>query len=129
MDQSPFRRKKDAVGFHDSKQKRGYSQEKGENSHQPEGRSVGILLPLSLWHGRDQYIKYQQVAPSYPEMAETVANGGMPFGAGAWRYITEHQIQIGKVVQPIAISCKSYVDLLAGLIGHFEPFVPDGGQS
>ena len=76
-----------------------------------------------------QYIMYQQVAPSYPEMAETVANGGMPFGAGAWRYITEHQIQIGKVVQPIAISCKNYVDLLASRIGHFEPFVPDGGQS
>ena len=76
-----------------------------------------------------RYMTYQQVAASYPEMAETVAKEFLPFGTGAWRFITEHHLEIGKVVQPIAIACKNYVDLLASLIAHFEPFVPDGGQS
>jgi hypothetical protein len=71
-----------------------------------------------------QYMMYQQVAASYPEMAETVRNEFLPFGTGAWSYITEHHLEIGKVAQPIVGACKDYVDLLVSLIAHFESVVP-----
>jgi len=71
-----------------------------------------------------QYMMYQQVAASYPEMAERLAKHGPPFGTGAWSYITEHHLEVGKALQSTVTACGGYVVLLNSLISHFEQSAP-----
>ena len=78
----------------------------------------------SSWAYAAQYVMRQNVAAYYPEITDAVAKEGLPFGTGAWSYINEHHLEIGKALHSTVNACKDYVDLLANLITHFESFVP-----
>jgi hypothetical protein len=69
-----------------------------------------------------QYMMYQQVAAHYPEMAETLAKEGLPFGTGTWREIAERHLKIGKALHSTVKACGDYVALLERFISHFEQF-------